>query len=206
MTTNRSGSRDRARDGHEMTEAVMTDRQAEIFSHALRRMDGAQSVALSDFRKGMRVLAGAVNVLTTIVGSERYGLTATAVCSLSADPPRLLACVNQKGVTFNAMRQSRLLAVNVLSVSHAETAKRFAGMADDIDDRFASGLWTAGRLDSVPVLADACCSFECRVSEIIDSTTHAILVADIIHVSVGEEPRPLVYCDGTFRGLAGQAA
>ncbi len=49
-----------------------------------------------DFRKAMRHCAGAVALVT--VGREdggRTGLTATAVCSLSDDPPSLLVCVNR---------------------------------------------------------------------------------------------------------------
>ena len=176
------------------------------FSHALRRDAPSGCVDLDAFRAGMRIVAGAVNILTTRWCGERYGLTATAVCSLSAEPPRLIACINQRGVTFNAMRQSGVLAANVLSDAQAETAERFAGMRGNEADRFGSGDWEEGRLDGVPVLAGACCSFECRVSEIIDSVSHAIVIGDIFHVTTGSDASPLLYCDGAFAELKGARA
>ena len=48
------------------------------------------------FKQAMRHCAGAVALVT--VGREhgsRTGLTVTAVCSLSDDPPSLLVCVNR---------------------------------------------------------------------------------------------------------------
>ena len=49
----------------------------------------------SDFRKAMRRLTSAVTVITTAHEDRRYGMTATAVTSVSADPPSLLICVNR---------------------------------------------------------------------------------------------------------------
>jgi flavin reductase (DIM6/NTAB) family NADH-FMN oxidoreductase RutF len=41
----------------------------------------------------MRRLAGGVTIVTARLGEIRAGLTATSVCSLTAEPPRLLrAC------------------------------------------------------------------------------------------------------------------
>jgi flavin reductase (DIM6/NTAB) family NADH-FMN oxidoreductase RutF len=59
------------------------------FAHALPREGPSGCVDLASFRAGMRALAGAVTVLTTVHDGRRWGLTATAVCSVSADPPRL---------------------------------------------------------------------------------------------------------------------
>ena len=42
------------------------------------------------FRKALRGLAATVNIVTTSDGGQRYGMTATAVMSLSLDPPSLV--------------------------------------------------------------------------------------------------------------------
>ena len=47
------------------------------------------------FKKGMRHLAASVTLITTRHRDRRGGLTATAVCSVSAEPPQLLICVNK---------------------------------------------------------------------------------------------------------------
>ena len=41
-------------------------------------------VDAEQFKIGMRTLAGAVNIITTMHAGHRYGMTATAVCSVSA--------------------------------------------------------------------------------------------------------------------------
>jgi flavin reductase (DIM6/NTAB) family NADH-FMN oxidoreductase RutF len=150
----------------------------------------------------MRALAGAVTVLTTVHEGRRWGLTATAVCSLSADPPRLLACVNQRGTTFAALDASRRLAVNVLAHEHFPVAERFAGVDRVGEDRFGRGAWRDGAGLGLPVLEGAIAVFECRVGEIIDAASHGILVCDIVHVETTADGAPLLYCDGRFTTLA----
>ena len=53
-------------------------------------------VPTADYTAGMRRLAGGVTIVTTRLGEARAGLTATSVCSLTAEPPRLLACVHRE--------------------------------------------------------------------------------------------------------------
>ena len=52
-------------------------------------------IDLATFRACMRQVPGAVTVVTTVHEGTRGGLTATAVCSVSADPPQILVCVNR---------------------------------------------------------------------------------------------------------------
>jgi flavin reductase (DIM6/NTAB) family NADH-FMN oxidoreductase RutF len=148
----------------------------------------------------MRALAGAVTVLTTVHEGLRWGLTATAVCSLSAEPPRLLACVNQRGASCAAFAGSRRMAVNVLADDQFAVAESFAGLRF-ASDRFGAGRWTNGA-DGLPVLDGALGVFECRIAEMIDAGTHAVLIGDVVHVRTREEARPLLYCDGRFATLA----
>lgn len=181
--------------------AAVPDKTQLEFSHSLSRDAPHGAVDIAQFRQGMRALAGAVTVLTTGSGAARLGLTATAVCSLSGEPPRLIACVNQRGVTFEAMRSHGAIAVNVLSGDQIAVAQRFAGMDKSTEDRFARGLWRAGAWRGVPVLDGSCCSFECAIAEIVDAGTHGILICDIMGVSVDPHAKPLLYSDGRFATL-----
>ena len=47
------------------------------------------------FRLAMRRLAASVTVLTIMRDGRPLGMAATAVCSLSFDPPSILACINR---------------------------------------------------------------------------------------------------------------
>ena len=53
----------------------------------------SQRVDAVQYKLGMRTLAAAVNIITSIHSGHRYGMTATAVCSVTADPPTLLVCI-----------------------------------------------------------------------------------------------------------------
>lgn len=172
------------------------------FAHALARRAPAGGADPRDFRVGMRTLAGAVTVLATFYEGRRWGLTATAVCSLSAEPPRLLACVNQRGTSYPAFAASRRFTVNVLAEDQFAVAERFAGIDATPGDRFVAGAWSAGQLEDLPVLEGAVSVFECRVPEMIDAVTHAVLIGDIVAVRANPEARPLLYCDGRFTTLA----
>jgi len=176
--------------------------------HALPADARGDAVAPAAFRAGMRALAGAVTVLTTALDGRRAGLTATAVCSLSAEPPRLIACVNRRGASYAAFADSGVLCVNVLSSGQADVAQRFAGAGPPGPaagaDRFAAGRWHAGEATGAPVLAGAVGAFECRIAEIVEAATHGILVGDVVrvHAPADADAHPLLYADGRFATLA----
>lgn len=150
------------------------------------------------FKLGMRSLAGGVTAVTTSHEGKNYGLTATAVCSVSMNPPRLLACVNCNGETYAAIQQSRKICVNFLSTEHQELAKRFAGMSElDGKDRFVESDWTYG-VTGAPVLKGAVASFDCIVPAIIDTGSHGIVLGDIQSIENNPTSTPLLYFDAKF--------
>ena len=169
------------------------------FSHALAMDRPGDAVDLDGFRAGMRAWASGVTVLTSCDGETRVGLTATAMCSLSAEPPRLIACVNQRGPSFALMRQAGHFAVNVLAEGQTEVAQCFAGM-NAVADRFSIGSWCAGGYKGAPLLDGAACVFECAIAEIVDAITHGLIIADIkaAHVS---DAKPLLFAGGRFSKL-----
>ena len=63
----------------------------------------AKPVEGEQFKLGMRTLAGAVNIITSTNAGHRYGMTATAVCSATADPPFCAACWMAQSMGRNAM-------------------------------------------------------------------------------------------------------
>ena len=161
-------------------------------------------VTAEEFRQGMRRLGGAVNIVTAADGATWAGLTATAVTSLSAEPPRILACINRQGVTYDIVSKGRALGVNVLGKQHLDLAKRFAGMMDEPEtERFSDGAWIKG-VSGAPLLADALVGFDCTVESILDAGSHAIVIGNIEAVRIGGDALddPLCYINGTWTTLA----
>lgn len=155
------------------------------------------------FRAGMSYLGGACTIIASRLGEERAGLTATAVCSITAEPPRLLVCLNRDVGAHEIIARSGVLSVNVLGTRHLKLAQRFAGLAEDVrgDERFLEGGWRTG-LTGVPILADALVAFECRVVEDIPASTHSMFLCEVIDVSTPHgDAAPLLYFNRQFRQL-----
>ena len=85
------------------------------------------SIDAAAFKKGMRHLAASVTLITTRHRQQRGGLTATAVCSVSAEPPQLLVCVNKTASAHDPIGHAGFFCVNILSPQHRKIAERFAG-------------------------------------------------------------------------------
>src|ERR687886_1064778 len=101
----------------------------------------ARPVDPEQFKIGMRALAGAVNIITSLNSGHRYGMTATAVCSATADPPTVLACINKLASTHGAVSKSKVFCVNVLRSEDWELSTAFSG-AQAGEGRFKSRNWT----------------------------------------------------------------
>jgi flavin reductase len=148
------------------------------------------------FKEGMRQLTAGVTIVTTAIGGERCGLTATAVCSLSAEPPTLLACVNREAGAHDPTLQSRVFCVNLLATHHRDLAALFAN-PNKTEERFKSGEW--GVLESgAPVLMDSLASFDCILGQTMRADTHTVLTGRVQAVRTDDSVEPLLYSRGEF--------
>src|SRR3546814_1818683 len=77
-------------------------------------MNETNAVSVDDFRKGMQCLASGVCIVATGHGDQRNGFTATAVMSLSDQPPSLVVGVGKLNRSHDQMRQTGKFSVNVL--------------------------------------------------------------------------------------------
>ena len=150
------------------------------------------------FINAMRQLAAGVSLITTSDGITRRGLTATAVCSVSAQPPHLLVCVNRSADAYALLRQTGVFAVNLLSIEQRALADRFAGRDGTAGEaRFAVGRW-ATLVTGAPVLDDSLASFDCRTAHHVEAGTHGILVGAVEAVTLGSGATPMLYHDGDY--------
>lgn len=134
-----------------------------------------------------------VTVITARHDSTDYGMTASAVTSLSMDPPMLLVCVNERNPTGQAISKSGSLAVNILDESQADLAEQFARPDTD---KFAGVERSYGRLGE-PVLGGALAYLECHVDEEVKGGTHLVFLSKVKN-AVASEGSPLTYFRGTF--------
>lgn len=158
------------------------------------------TVTSDDHRYGMRHFAVGVSIISAGDGKSRAGLTATAVCSVTADPPRLVVFVNKNVVANRIILESGALCVNVLAGEQEEVAKVFAGMVKEVhgDARFEYGLWRE-LVTGAPTLDGALANFDCRVIKVFDESTHHAFLCEVLATRERNDGEALIYLNGGFR-------
>lgn len=153
---------------------------------------------IEDFRLAMRRVASTVNVISLNVDGRPMGVTATAVSSLSMDPPSLLVCINRAASVHASMADMEAFRVNILHRDQAEIASMFADRKLE-KLRFVDG-WELGE-DAPPRLIDAQSSLLCRRIDCHQFGTHSIFIGVIEDVQVREDVSPLLYWNGVYGGI-----
>ena len=133
-------------------------------------------VQQSSFADAMARFPGAVTIITTRADGLPFGMVATAVCSLSADPPSLIVCLNKGTSAHDPILQQRLFAVNLVSGEHAPVVRHF--MASKGGDRFNLGDWKT-LVTGAPILDGATVAFDCELSQVHDGFSHSILIGKV---------------------------
>ncbi|MCB1341529.1 MAG: flavin reductase [Pseudooceanicola sp.] len=157
-------------------------------------------VSARDYIDAIAQHVSSVCVITTEVDGQRFGLTATAVSSVSADPPRLLVCINKSGLTHDKVLAAGHFCVNVLAEHQDVVAMVFAGMGGARDDRFATGEWTTLKTGA-PALVGAAAVFDCVLGETSGQATHTVLFGDVVATSHVKGQDTLLYGVRRFRQM-----
>lgn len=148
------------------------------------------------FRDVIGRFASGVTVITTAVGGTDFGTTASAVSSLSMDPPMLLVCLNRTSDTRSAILEAGTFGVNILAEHQGQIATQFARKGQD---KFREVGIDHGRT-GVPLVRDALAHIECEVEETATGGTHTVFLARVKEAS-GREGAPLTYFRGRFGRL-----
>jgi flavin reductase len=90
-------------------------------------------VSRQEFRDAMARLGAAVNIVTTDGAAGRGGITATAVCSVTDDPPTLLVCLNRTSPRSALFLANGVLCVNTLSAGQQAVSNAFSAPSDKAD-------------------------------------------------------------------------
>jgi flavin reductase (DIM6/NTAB) family NADH-FMN oxidoreductase RutF len=158
------------------------------------------------FRQAFRRHATTVAVLTyRDERGEPVGMTATSMCSLSADPPSLLACVNRETRAHPEILRIGAFGVELLAVSQRAIAYHCG--AAGRDKHLRPG-WLAPDAppDGSPRLAASLAHLECHVDRSYDVYSHTIIVGRIESVWLNPvDAPPLLYHGGVYGQLESAA-
>ncbi|RAI64792.1 flavin reductase [Pseudomonas fluorescens] len=150
---------------------------------------------VNDFKQAMRRLTSTISLITTRQGGLPFGMAATAVQSVTADPATILVCINRSASISAALEESGRFAVNMLHLSHVDLVPVFSGKLKG-EERFEHGQWI--EMHGVPVLADAQAALVCEVSEVASIGSHDVIFGRVLWVDTRPDISPLLYEDGRF--------
>lgn len=159
------------------------------------------------YRDAMARLGAAVSVITTTGPAGTAGFTASAVCSVTDDPPTLLVCMNRGSRLNEAFKANRVLCVNTLAAAQQPLSPLFAGLTgvDDMAARFAAAEWTS-LVTGSPVLAGAVVSFDCRIAQITEVGGHSVFFCEVDAIQAGSEHEGLIYFGRSYHRIRVVAA
>lgn len=158
------------------------------------------------FRDAMARLGAAVNVVTTVSAEGPCGLTASAVCSVTDDPPTLLLCINRDSDLNEMFKSSGILCVNTLSAAQEALSPLFAGFTGVHQrDRFPDGQWETLETGA-PVLVGAVVSFDCRITHSVEVGTHTVFFCEVQAIQTGSAHEGLIYFGRAYHRIIVQAA
>lgn len=156
-------------------------------------------VTSDEFRAALSRFPSGVTVVTTRDVEGRYhGITVSAFCSLSLEPPRVLICIEKTTGSHQALLESQAFVVNMLSAGQREISERFAST---IEDKF-NGIDFETGLDEIPVLLGCIANLECRVTTSYDGGDHSIFVGEI-EKATAHDGDPIVYFRSDYRAISG---
>ena len=152
------------------------------------------SVSSDEFRSVLGRFPSGVTVVTTKAadGSDQ-GMTVSAFCSLSLEPPLILICIEKTASVYTALTKAPAFIVNVLSDKQEQIARRFAIV--DID-RF-EGVGFSRSRNGIVVLDDVLGVIECNRVALHDGGDHTIVVGEVEAGRV-ENGSPLLYYRGGY--------
>lgn len=150
-----------------------------------------------DFRAALSRFPSGITVVTSIDSSGvPHGITVSAFCSVSLEPPLVLVCVERTTGSHNALLETGVFVVNFLAAGQDVVSETFS--LTQID-KFES-VRTREGIGGTPVLEDSLVALECRLRDSFDGGDHTIFVGEVEDVTV-RNGHPLVYFHGQYRDL-----
>jgi flavin reductase (DIM6/NTAB) family NADH-FMN oxidoreductase RutF len=139
--------------------------------------------------------AAGVAVVTTRDGDELHGLTVSAWCSASLDPPLVLACVEAVTASHAAIVGSGAFGLTILAREQEALADRFAGRAIPVGPDFA-GVPFVQAVTGAPLLLGGIGWLDCRVVASHPAGTHTVFVGEVVAAASAADAdalAPLIY-------------
>jgi flavin reductase ActVB len=160
----------------------------------------AATVDEETFKSAMRALAGGVVMVIARKDERLWGLTISACCSISAQPPQILISLADDASCRDAILETRHFGVSVLRDDQKHLAELGAVPgAPKYVDAFCQD--ASGRRTTM--IAGALVHVDCIVDRVFEVSDHTLLIGNVEAVVSprDKDGGPLIYFDRRFHGL-----
>jgi flavin reductase (DIM6/NTAB) family NADH-FMN oxidoreductase RutF len=149
------------------------------------------------FRTVLGRFASGVTIVTAVSeeGND-LGMTVSAFCSVSLEPPLILICIDRAASMHGALGTVERFAVSILEETQEALSRRFAANEEKPFD----GVAITRGLGGIPVLSGTIATMECTVHARHEAGDHTIIVGAVERGDVMEGD-PLIYHRGGYGKL-----
>jgi flavin reductase (DIM6/NTAB) family NADH-FMN oxidoreductase RutF len=155
------------------------------------------AISNDEFKSSLSRFASSVTVVTTKdCEGNLHGLTVSAFCSVSMNPPLILVCIHKSTGSYSSFEESKAFVVNILKESQQQISNHFASHSDD---KFSGQNYELNE-NGLPILADCLVNLECSLKHSYDGGDHTIFVGEIEKTTV-RDGKPLIYSQGKYREI-----
>lgn len=135
-------------------------------------------------------------VTTKSADGSDQGMTVSAFCSVSLEPPLVLISIEKTASAHQALTTAKGFVVNVLAAKQEQLARRFAIV--DIDRFEGVGFTRSGR--GYAIIDDVLAVIECDRVSTVDGGDHTIILGEV-QATRAESGTPLLYYRGGYAQL-----
>ena len=149
------------------------------------------------FRGTLSNWASGVTVVTSRRGEDVRGMTASAFCSVSLDPPLVLVCVDKSAIFHDFVAKSGTFAINMLGRDQEEISRACASRKVE-ESRRLQGVPYHEEATGSPVLDHAIGYLDCKVEHVYEGGDHTIFVGRV-EAAGARDGEPLLYFRSAYR-------
>lgn len=164
----------------------------------------AMSVDAADFRAAMGSFATGVSIMTAVVDGVPHGMTASAVSSVSLDPPLVLVCVARDALMAERVVDAGSFALSFLAEDQAEVSNGLADPTRTKGPEEFAGLAIRSERTGSPIVAGNVGWVDCRVWSLNDGGDHLVVIGEVLAVG-SDRDAPLLYYRGGYGRFATDA-
>lgn len=157
------------------------------------------------FKAALGRFASGVTAITVHHDGKDHGMTASAFCSLSLQPPLVLVCVKKGNHTHKLLEEAGAYAINLLDQAQESVSNRFAGWWEEGKSKWADLDVSRGPVSGAALIGGSLASLDCTLHSVLDGGDHSIFVGEVQNAVLNGEDRdalnPLLYFAGSYRTI-----